>query len=139
MTRETYGLHLTLRMSNVERRDQLNNLDVVKECITTLVDRVNMRVLAGPLAQREDGEPENTGCSAVIILYESHAAIHTYAHLGQAFIDIFSCKDFDVEVVMDTLAEYFGHFDINEQNVQDRGLHWGSNVRREMESWMAVR
>jgi S-adenosylmethionine decarboxylase len=139
MNPDTYGLHLTLRMSEVENRAALNDVDTVKSCIQTIVNRIGMRVLAGPLAEREDGPLENTGCSAVIILYESHAAIHTYAPLGQAFVDIFSCKEFDTQAVITVLNEFFGEFQIKEHNVQDRGIHWGADVKAEMNSWMQVR
>lgn len=139
MMRETYGLHLTLRMSGIENRAALNDAELVADCIKTIVHRIGMRVLAGPLAGGEADPIEQAGCSAVIILYESHAAIHTYATLGEAFVDIFSCKEFDVEKVYETLREYFGNFRIEEEGIQDRGIHWGANVRAEMAAWAAVR
>src|SRR5882724_8617011 len=90
----TYGMHLTVRIANVEKQAVLNDRDAVSGFLSDLVDRVGMRVLAGPLVGIEEGVPEKRGMSAVIILYESHAAIHTYPELGEAFLDLFSCKRF---------------------------------------------
>jgi S-adenosylmethionine decarboxylase len=131
----TYGMHLTVRIANVEKQAVLNDRDAVAGFLTDLVDRVGMRVLAGPLVGIEEGVPEKRGMSAVIILYESHAAIHTYPELGEAFLDLFSCKRFNSDQVMSALSDYFGNFSVVEQSIADRGIHWGPNVEQELGSW----
>lgn len=131
----TYGMHLTVRIANVERQAVLNDSDAVSGFLVNLVDRVGMRILAGPLVGIEEGVPEKRGLSSVIILYESHAAIHTYPELGEAFLDLFSCRRFSAETVMETLNSYFGSFSVVEQSIADRGIHWGPNVEQEMSSW----
>jgi len=131
----TYGMHLTVRIANVEKQAVLNDRDAVAGFLSDLVDRVGMRVLAGPLVGIEEGVPEKRGMSAVIILYESHAAIHTYPELGEAFLDLFSCKRFSSDQVMNALSDYFGNFNVVEQSVADRGIHWGPNVEQEMSKW----
>jgi S-adenosylmethionine decarboxylase len=128
-------MHLTVRIANIERRGPLNDSDAVSGFLVTLVDRVDMRILAGPMVGIEEGVPEKRGLSSVIILYESHAAIHTYPELGEAFLDLFSCRRFRIETVLETLESYFGSFSIVEQSVVDRGIHWGPNIDREMDSW----
>jgi len=55
---------------------------------------LRMRVRAGPLCGRERGAPEKNGISGAVILYESHAAIHSNSQLRSAFLDIFSCVPF---------------------------------------------
>ena len=131
----TYGMHLTVRIANVEKQAVLNDRDAVSGFLVDLVDRVGMRILAGPLVGIEEGVPEKRGMSAVIILYESHAAIHTYPELGEAFLDLFSCKRFSGDQVMNALSDYFGSFDVVEQSIADRGIHWGPNVETEMAQW----
>ena len=135
----TYGMHLTVRISHVEKQAVLNDADKVAGFLKDLVDRVGMRVLAGPLVGIEEGVPEKRGMSAVIILYESHAAIHTYPELGEAFLDLFSCKRFSSDQVMNALSDYFGNFNVVEQSVADRGIHWGPNVEQEMSMWSSRR
>lgn len=139
MATTTYGLHLTLRLSEVERRDLLDDSQSVADLLVTLVHRIGMRILAGPLAGREEGDRDHSGCSGVVILYESHAAIHTYPERGELFLDIFSCRPFEVADVTDMLHSNLGYFRIVEQGTQQRGIHWSFDINREMTSWMNTR
>ncbi|HEY3330482.1 MAG TPA: S-adenosylmethionine decarboxylase [Capsulimonadaceae bacterium] len=134
----TYGMHLTLRISEVSRREALDG-PKIGDLLVTLVNRIGMRILAGPLTAEESGTPERRGWSSLVLLYESHAAIHTYPELGQAFIDVFSCKEFSMEQVKDVLLEYLGDFRTVEENVLDRGIHWSQGIDREMAGWVGQR
>ena len=83
---------------------------------------------------------EKSGCSGVVILYESHAAIHIYLHRAAAFVDVFSCRDFAVAQVADTLAEHFGDHQVVEQTFADRGFHWSADTSTdEMLEWIRER
>jgi S-adenosylmethionine decarboxylase len=135
----SYGIHLTLRLSKIERRDSLDNGETVRQFLETLVKAVDMRILAGPIIGREDGPEDKCGWSGVVILYESHAAIHTYSGIGDAFVDLFSCRAFSVDTVIDVLASFFGDFRIVEQSVVDRGRHWDDGPQAEMSAWVKSR
>lgn len=130
-----YGMHLTLRIGQIEHRDALVGKSQITSMLETLVGRVGMRVLAGPMVAEERGTPERHGWSGVVILYESHAAIHTYPHQQEAFVDLFSCKDFNPALVLDTLHSFLGDFVVLEQDMHDRGHHWGTDVREELTAW----
>lgn len=133
--KDVYGLHLMMRVSNVRNRAALSDGESINHFLVELVHQLDMNVLAGPMVTEEAGEPQRAGYSGVIILYESHAAIHTYSNLGEAFLDVFSCKPYDVTRVEGVMKRYFGEFEIVEQTTLGRGVHWGANVEREMESW----
>ena len=75
-------------MANARALD--DEIEVAK-FLKKLVAALGMRVRAGPLCGRNGGAPEKNGISGAVILYESHAAIHTYSQLRAAFLDIFSC------------------------------------------------
>ena len=137
--RDVYGLHLMMRVSNVRNRAALSDGETVNRFLVELVHELDMNVLAGPMVTEEAGEPQRAGYSGVIILYESHAAIHTYSNLGEAFLDVFSCKPYDVTRVEGVMKRYFGEFEVVEQTTLGRGVHWGTNVEREMESWREQR
>jgi S-adenosylmethionine decarboxylase len=137
--RATYGHHLLLRLSGIRDVGALERPEQVAECLRTLVQRVGMRVLAGPLIGQEEGPPEKRGCSGVVILYESHAAIHTYPALGEAFVDLFSCRAFDLDTVAGTLEAFFGPHRIAERTVLERGVHWSPDAARELDTWMRSR
>ena len=135
----TYGMHLTLRIADIEREQALNGSAEVGSLLTTLVDRIGMRVLAGPLVGQENGDADHAGWSGVIILYESHAAIHCYTDRREAFVDIFSCVEFSVDTVIEVLRERLRDFTIVEQNLFHRGVHWGTDVESEMRKWALQR
>ena len=111
----------------------------IGDLLITLVNRIGMRILAGPLTAEEAGTPERRGWSSLVLLYESHAAIHTYPELGQAFVDVFSCKTFNIEQVKDVLLEYLGDFRTVEEHVLDRGVHWSHAIDEEMKTWASSR
>lgn len=136
---DTYGLHLTLRLGGFQGVQALDNPDTVVLFLRTLVSDIDMRILAGPLVAREEGPEEKTGYSSVVILYESHAAIHTYPHRAAAFVDVFSCRQFTIAQVQDTLSAHFGRHQIVEQRVAERGLHWSADVHEEMLAWRSGR
>ena len=137
--KDVYGLHLMMRVSNVRNRAALSDGESINRFLVELVHELDMNVLAGPMVTEEAGEPQRAGYSGVIILYESHAAIHTYSNLGEAFLDVFSCKPYDVTRVEGVMNRYFGEFEVVEQTTLGRGVHWGTNVEREMESWQVQR
>jgi S-adenosylmethionine decarboxylase len=136
---DTYGLHLTLRLDLIENRASLDDPETVTQFLQSLVRRIEMRVLAGPLTGREDGGPDRCGVSGVVILYESHAAIHTYPLLGAAFVDIFSCREFDHEVVLGVCRDFFGSHRVRERDTQSRGRHWGADITKEQLAWSGRR
>ena len=84
----------------------LNDPKLLGEALQDIVKRIGMRILAGPLSKYEDCENAwNRGASSVIILYESHVAIHGYPARGRFFFDLFSCKPFDTSVVLSFLKQ----------------------------------
>lgn len=136
---DVYGLHLTLRVSEVENRTALGDPGRIATFLRELVHAVGMRILAGPVTGIENDPPENAGCSGVVILYESHAAIHTYSTRGEAFLDIFSCKPFEIERVRMKLRHFFGAHRITEETVVERGHHWGTEASGELRRWANAR
>lgn len=139
MDKDCYGMHLTLRIKNVEKSHLLNDKTVIHEFLIKLVTDIKMRILAGPLVAEECSTEGKSGCSGLILLYESHAAIHTYVDLKEAFIDIFSCREFNVESVQGTINEFFGSHEIVEEQICDRGFHWQTNLQQTLKEWTTTR
>ena len=48
------------------------------------------------------------GVSGVVVIMESHIAIHTWPEYGYAAVDIFTCGDMDMEPGVDTVARCLG-------------------------------
>lgn len=49
-----------------------------------------------PYAGREESFDKG-GISAFVLIAESHITIHTFVAQGSVFVDIFSCKSFDID------------------------------------------
>lgn len=130
-----YGAELTLRMAEVTDVAALWDDDAVAGLLTTLVEDIGMRILAGPIVGTELGTPEKAGKSAVVILAESHAAVHTYPGLGQLFLNIFSCKPFEEATVLRTLERLLGPFTVTERNLVHRGENWPADLPAAAERW----
>ena len=136
---DSYGIHLMLRVGDVEHRTALADPPTVSAFLRSLVDEVGMSILAGPLVETEPGGPERFGVSGVVILQESHAAIHTYPELGQAFLDVFSCRPFEPAIVRRVTTQFFGQHRVLEQETRSRGAHWGADVAEQLRSWSRIR
>src|SRR5262245_54819449 len=116
MQAQRYGVHLTCLMTDIEKRLQLNCEEVVGRFLCDLVAAAGMRILAGPLTGREIGDAAHEGVSGVVILYESHAAVHTYPAIGAAFVDIFSCKSLAETDLNSVFDRYFGSYSVQEKH-----------------------
>src|SRR5437588_799951 len=119
--RSIYGMHATLWLTEVARADVLDDPIALEYLLHSLVKKVGMTVLDGPLMSTEQADPARYGHSGVVILVESHAAIHTYPRIRSLFFDMFSCKPFDLADVRAVFTDVLGDFVIAEQDVRDRG------------------
>ena len=57
--------------------------------------------------EEKETEPKLVGTSAVQFIKTSNITIHTLDKLGKVFINIFSCEDFDADVVARFSAKWF--------------------------------
>lgn len=76
--------------------------------LSELVSKVDMKVVAGPTSVYVD-EPGNEGVTGTITLATSHAAIHVWDASEPAMFqfDIYSCKDYDPNVVLNHIDNNF--------------------------------
>jgi S-adenosylmethionine decarboxylase len=62
-----------------------------------------MHILAGPLIV--EGVPENPGWTGFVIIDKSHISIHTFNNGNRISVDLFSCKIFDKNKVLEYLEK----------------------------------
>ena len=121
MRAQTYGLHLILRLSDIELNEGLDRPDMIAGYLSTLVERIGIRILAGPLVGQESGPAEREGYSGVVILYESHVR-HPYLSVlaGGLYRRVLLSP---VRRPHHPVYNWriFGGFEITEQGVFDRG------------------
>ena len=97
-------LHLLVKgyVKNPPRSEEILN-NWFKE----LVDKVRMKVVAGPTSVYVN-EPGNEGITGTVTLATSHASIHIWDSLELPMIqfDIYSCKCFELEQVMECFKPF---------------------------------
>ncbi|MEU4694253.1 S-adenosylmethionine decarboxylase [Actinoplanes sp. NPDC023714] len=134
-----YGDELTLRLSAVTDIRPLDDERTLTTFMRDLVTRIGMTVIAGPLVATEGGPPEKSGKSAVVILAESHAAVHTYPHLREVLVNVFSCKPFREADVLAEFHRLVGDFEIAERTLSRRGEEWPRDLTAARQLWSGQR
>src|SRR6185437_17066451 len=66
-------------------------------------------------------DPAYSGVSGLVVIAESHIAIHTFPELDYFTMDIFSCKNFDHEKAIEYIRSAFDVEEMDRMLVQ-RGL-----------------
>ncbi len=118
-----YGKELILDIHNCSTKHF--NRDDLTDFFIKLCDLIDM--------EREDlhfwddlntteGEKETEahliGTSAIQFIRTSNVTIHTLDILKRVYLNIFSCKDFNTEVVISLCVRYFSGNIINKQEVE---------------------
>lgn len=102
-----YGPHLTLDLGLCDVRI-LNSMEACFDFLYKLPNIINMNKITQPYVFRYDGRfPEEAGITGCVIIAESHISLHTYPKKAFAFVDVFSCKDFDTDKAKDYIIDYF--------------------------------
>ena len=104
---ETFGPHITLDLKGCPK-EILSNYQLHFEWLKKLPELIQMTPITQPYVFPYSGlVPEDKGITGIVIIAESHLSIHSFEEKGWSFIDIFSCKDFDVEKAVDITVELF--------------------------------
>ncbi|HHT85640.1 MAG: adenosylmethionine decarboxylase [Bacillota bacterium] len=97
--------------------DILNDLDRIREILVSAALSAGAEVLETTFHRFS---PQ--GISGVVVISESHLAIHTWPELGYAAIDVFTCgSHVDPWVAMEAIIEEFGATSVTATEVK-RGV-----------------
>lgn len=77
--------------------------DRIKSILTELVELLEMKALSKPLLFRGT---TNEGWTGIIIIEESHIAIHSFEEYNKTWVDILSCRKFSKEKIKEFLTEF---------------------------------
>ena len=104
--------------------DTLTDLDRIYEFLNQCPDLIHMTKIMPPYAFKYSGKIlQDWGLSGFVLIAESHISIHTFPEKGYLSIDVFSCKDFDVQTAVDFATKVFG-IETQEIKIVDRGLEF---------------
>ncbi len=103
-----FGPHLMLDLSDCDP-ERLNDLDLCFDLLNQIPDQIGMTKITQPHVFRYSGlVPEDEGITGMVIIAESHISLHTFPQKRYCFVDIFSCKPFEVERAKQRFIEAFG-------------------------------
>ncbi|OGD97898.1 hypothetical protein A3A49_02760 [Candidatus Curtissbacteria bacterium RIFCSPLOWO2_01_FULL_38_11b] len=110
--------HIICDLSNCNQK--IKDPKAIREFLEEVVKKVNMSILEGPIIA--EGKPENPGISGLVIIDFSHISVHTFTKYKEALIDIFSCKPFERNPLVDYC---FGYFEANADESRVKEVWWG--------------
>lgn len=98
-----FGPHLILEAYGCPK-DKLGDLKLVSQALDAYPEKLDMTKIMPPYVFTYKGTvPDDWGVSGIVLIAESHISIHTFPDKGFVTLDIFSCREFDV----DQAIEYF--------------------------------
>ncbi len=109
--------------------DVLASVEAITNFLEELPKEIEMTKIMPPYVFKYDGgdKPEDWGISGFVIIAESHISIHTFPEKEYFSLDIFSCKDFDIERAIKIIKEYF-----NTDNLEIRTTNRGTEFPRDI-------
>ena len=100
--------------------DKIGREADLEELVRKVATAVNMTILKGPIVAQ--GIPENPGFSALAIVDFSHISVHTFTKHDEALVDVFSCKEFDRDKLLQEVQEFLS---TPESTVRHKEVWWG--------------
>ena len=104
---EEFGSHITLDLKGCPK-EVLSDYNLNFDYLKSLPGLIHMTPITQPYVFPYSGlVPEDKGITGIVIIAESHISVHSFEDKGYCFIDIFSCKDFDVERAIQITKDLF--------------------------------
>ena len=102
-----WGYHLILDCGQCDsvKMSDYNNVDT---WIRKLVQDIDMQPIGEPRIEYTAAEfPDKAGFTVVQVIVTSSIVAHFVDGLGQIYLDVFSCKPFDISVVEQSMNNHF--------------------------------
>lgn len=127
-----FGPHLMLDCYGCPT-EKLGDVDFIFETLDKFPDKIEMTKLMPPYVFKYKGKvKDDWGVSGVVLIAESHITIHTFPEKQHAFVDIFSCKEFDAAQAAAYLIKLF---EAKKHDIQllNRGMDFQRDVRQSVD------
>jgi S-adenosylmethionine decarboxylase len=118
-----WGYHLMVDCSN-SKRENIKDITNIKKFIDNLVKVCKMKKLGElKIENLQKGDNNLYGYSVVQLIHTSSITCHFMDISGDVYIDIFSCKEFNCDKVINVINKYFlpekmnKHFLIRDANI----------------------
>ena len=126
-----FGPHLIIDGSRCDTRKLADRI-LVEQILNDYPAAIGMTKIGGPyMFEYQAPDPAYSGVSGLVVIAESHIAIHTFPELDYFTMDIFSCKNFDHEAAIEYIKNAFDVREMDRMLVQRglsfKGPHHGKN------------
>jgi len=104
---EYWGYHLILDCKECDR-DKIKDANTIRAFVKTLVDEIDMKAFGEPIIEHFGSHnPIVAGYSLMQLIETSSITGHFAEGSGDAYLDIFSCKPYDIEIAKAVVKRYF--------------------------------
>lgn len=102
-----WGYHLILDCSDCDR-GAITDPKIIKEFSDSLVKKIDMVPYGEPqIIHFGHNAPHLTGWTLLQFIETSNIMAHFCDHSGEGYIDIFSCKEYNHEVAIEVVKQFF--------------------------------
>ncbi len=100
-----FGPHLMIDGSKCNTQ-KLADRKLIEQILNDYPRAIGMTKIGGPyMFEYQAPDPEYSGVSGLVVIAESHIAIHTFPELDYFTMDIFSCRNFDHELAIQYIKD----------------------------------
>ena len=125
-----FGPHLLLEAYG-SPKEKLSDIGAISDLLDVYPEKLEMHKIMPPYVFKYDGGSvkEDWGISGIVLIAESHIALHTFPDKEFFTLDIFSCKDFNVRYAVDIALDILEpvHFD---ETLVTRGREFPRSIGR---------
>ena len=102
-----WGYHLMLDCSGCDTIS-MTNKHVISLFVKELVKKIDMVAVGKPWIERTAiGIPDKEGFSMYQLIVTSNVSAHFIDEAKHIYLDVFSCKEFNIETVKEVVTTYF--------------------------------
>lgn len=89
--------------------ENINSPEIIQEFVDEILEKIEMVPIGGThILWCDTHDPAKIGYSVYQLLQDSNISIHFCpANQNQAYLDIFSCKPYEADTVVDIFEKYF--------------------------------
>lgn len=101
-----FGYHLLLDCKGCDRTQIASRVNI-DQFVRTMVQRIDMVAVGEPIIEMLCVGDPKVGYSLLQLISTSSIVGHFMELSGDAYIDVFSCKPFDLKVAEEVVQEFF--------------------------------
>jgi S-adenosylmethionine decarboxylase len=109
-----WGYHLMLDCSSCNF-NKITDPTHIKNFLAKLIPSIGMTAFGEPMIEMLLAGDENEGYSVLQLITTSNITAHFVNRNCSAYIDVFSCKKFEIDLVLEITKEFFEYQSIKHQ------------------------